>query len=76
MLLNTVSETGTYDADPTLMAAYAADPEAQTKLNLDDYVLIMKASSVFDQCYTFTYTTEKSLPLAQQVRAWRYPPTA
>lgn len=61
--------TGTYDANPTLMAAYASDPEAGAKLNLDDYVLNMKASSVFDQCYTFTYTSEQNLPLAQSAMA-------
>jgi hypothetical protein len=61
--------TGTYDPSPQLLAAYRNDPEAGVKMNVDDYVLNMKASSAFDQCYTFTYTTERSLPMVQQALA-------
>jgi len=58
--------TGTYDPSPQLLAAYRNDPEAGVKMNVDDFVLNMKASGAFDQCYTFTYTTERTLPMVQQ----------
>jgi hypothetical protein len=61
--------TGSYDPSPQLLAAYRNDPEAGVKMNVDDYVLNMKASSAFDQCYTFTYTTERTLPMVQQALA-------
>jgi len=58
--------TGQYDEQQMAMAAYKQDNDASTKLQLDDYVANMRAAAVFDQCYTFTYTLEKELPMAQQ----------
>jgi len=61
--------TGQYDNHPADMNAYRNDPDAGAKLQLDDYVANMRAAAVFDQCYTFTYSLEKELPMAQQAMA-------
>eukprot|EP00239_Pterosperma_sp_CCMP1384_P005590 CAMPEP_0197847268 /NCGR_PEP_ID=MMETSP1438-20131217/5677_1 /TAXON_ID=1461541 /ORGANISM="Pterosperma sp., Strain CCMP1384" /LENGTH=406 /DNA_ID=CAMNT_0043459139 /DNA_START=331 /DNA_END=1551 /DNA_ORIENTATION=+ len=61
--------TGQYELSQTQMNAYTQDYNAQVKMQLDDFVNNMRAASVFDQCYTFTYTPESQLPTAQQALA-------
>lgn len=61
--------TGSYDPNPTFQSAYQSDKDARTKMQIDDYVANMKATNVFDQCYTFTYTQEQDLPIAQTALA-------
>lgn len=58
--------TGSYDLNPTLLQAYRSDPEAATKINLDDYVLNMKASAVFEQVPATRLFTSKTCKLPPQ----------